>query len=328
MSQPFRPTLMRTCVREGGGATARESAARETTGCSIKRDRRPSRRLRQLREPLGARYRAHAGAAARRSSDAIRSATVSFSAARATALAAAPPGARRRPTAARCARRRSTARDGLHALLGRRREDAQQVMLANADADLLDVFVRFLRCCYGVENDRIALSVNCFVDNGLTRREIEHGGLIGWSCRPTCLRTAVVNRASSASQAAQGPRASVRHRARRVTRRSWSRASTARSRSTPASTARSGWICEEVGRLGLEPRTTGLTCRTGFHRPPPLRDRRRGLAVWTISSPSAGPVRVGGVWPLRALPHGAGLPADRPIRWDRHRPRAARYPGL
>src|SRR3954470_8270218 len=23
-----------------------------------------------------------------------------------------------------------------------------------------------------------------------------------------------------------------------------------------------------VGRLGLEPRTTGLTCRTGFHRPP------------------------------------------------------------
>src|SRR5215208_2086438 len=54
-----------------------------------------------------------------------------------------------------------------------------------------------------------------------------------------------------------------------------------------------------MGRLGLEPRTTGLTCRTGFHRPPA---RRAGVAVWTISSPSAEPGRVGGVWPLRALP--------------------------
>ena len=53
---------------------------------------------------------------------------------------------------------------------------------------------------------------------------------------------------------------------------------------------------------------------------PATRATGRGLAVWTISSPSAGPVRVGGVWPLRALPHHAGLPADRPIPWDFHRP--------
>ena len=39
-----------------------------------------------------------------------------------------------------------------------------------------------------------------------------------------------------------------------------------------------------VGRLGLEPRSHGLTCRTGSHRPPAMR---RGVAVWTISSPSA-----------------------------------------
>src|SRR5215203_2827212 len=70
-----------------------------------------------------------------------------------------------------------------------------------------------------------------------------------------------------------------------------------------------------MGRLGLEPRTTGLTCRTGFHRPPA---RGAGVAVWTISSPSAEPGRVGGVWPLRALPPVAGLPADRPIPGDFH----------
>ena len=37
-----------------------------------------------------------------------------------------------------------------------------------------------------------------------------------------------------------------------------------------------------MGRPGLEPRTNGLTCRTGSHRPPALA----GVAVWTISSPS------------------------------------------
>jgi hypothetical protein len=42
-----------------------------------------------------------------------------------------------------------------------------------------------------------------------------------------------------------------------------------------------------MGRLGLEPRTTGLTCRTGFHRPPAGIG---GVAVWTISSPSAVPL--------------------------------------
>ena len=39
-----------------------------------------------------------------------------------------------------------------------------------------------------------------------------------------------------------------------------------------------------VGRLGLEPRSHGLTCRTGSHRPPAMFT---GVAVWTISSPSA-----------------------------------------
>ena len=79
-----------------------------------------------------------------------------------------------------------------------------QVMLANADPDLLLVFVRFLRCCYGVEKDRIALSVNCFVDNGLTVREIEQWWLARLELPVTCLRTPVVNRPSSASRRLKG----------------------------------------------------------------------------------------------------------------------------
>ena len=76
-----------------------------------------------------------------------------------------------------------------------------------------------------------------------------------------------------------------------------------------------------MGRLGLEPRTTGLTCRTGFHRPP----RAPGATACGLDHlfTLGGPVRVGGVWPLRALPR-TGLPADRPIPWDFH---LARRPG-
>ena len=55
-----------------------------------------------------------------------------------------------------------------------------------------------------------------------------------------------------------------------------------------------------MGRLGLEPRTTGLTCRTGFHRPP----RARGATACGLDHlfTLGRAVRVGGVWPLRALP--------------------------
>jgi hypothetical protein len=79
-----------------------------------------------------------------------------------------------------------------------------QVMLANADPDLLGVFVRFLRRCYGVEDERIRLSVNCFTDNGLTVGEIESWWLARLELPATCLRTAIVNRASSASRRLKG----------------------------------------------------------------------------------------------------------------------------
>src|SRR5215211_7678112 len=46
-------------------------------------------------------------------------------------------------------------------------------ILTNSDADMLGVFVRFLRECYAVPNDRVTLSVNCYLTNDLSLEEIE-----------------------------------------------------------------------------------------------------------------------------------------------------------
>jgi hypothetical protein len=49
------------------------------------------------------------------------------------------------------------------------------VTLKNSDPDLVALFVRFLRECYDVAPERITLSVNCHLNNGLELAEIE-----GW----------------------------------------------------------------------------------------------------------------------------------------------------
>src|SRR5262249_53332255 len=60
------------------------------------------------------------------------------------------------------------------------------------------------------------------------------------------------------------------------------------------------WLAP-MSRLGLEPRTYGLTYRTGF-RPP-----TSAVAVWTLSSPPARPGREPPVKSLRILPAGSFL---------------------
>jgi transposase-like protein len=78
------------------------------------------------------------------------------------------------------------------------------VTLTNADADLVDVFVRFLRTSYGVTDDRVTLSVNCFLQNGLTVEAIQDWWLDRLDLPPYCVRTAAVNRVSSASKRLKG----------------------------------------------------------------------------------------------------------------------------
>jgi transposase-like protein len=78
------------------------------------------------------------------------------------------------------------------------------VQFVNADADLLDTFLDFLRTCYAVPSQAVAFSVNCFLGNGLSLAEIEEWWLVRLSLPPSCLRKAVVNRASSASNGRRG----------------------------------------------------------------------------------------------------------------------------
>jgi hypothetical protein len=76
--------------------------------------------------------------------------------------------------------------------------------LVNADPDLLRKFLTFLRTSYDVPDDRVALSVNCFLGNGLDLDEIQYWWLARLDLPATCLRKAVVNRPSSASKRLKG----------------------------------------------------------------------------------------------------------------------------
>jgi AcrR family transcriptional regulator len=78
------------------------------------------------------------------------------------------------------------------------------VCLTNADADLVDVFLRFLRHSYDVTDERVTFSVNCFLGNGLTLEEIHDWWLTRLNLPPTCLRAPAINRASAASKRLKG----------------------------------------------------------------------------------------------------------------------------
>ena len=74
------------------------------------------------------------------------------------------------------------------------------VVLTNSDADMLVLFVRFLRECYDVPTAKMSLTVNCHLNNGLSLGEIEAWWLARLGLEPECLRKAAVNRPSSASR--------------------------------------------------------------------------------------------------------------------------------
>ncbi|MGZ6641728.1 MAG: helix-turn-helix domain-containing protein [Solirubrobacteraceae bacterium] len=74
------------------------------------------------------------------------------------------------------------------------------VALTNSDADMLVLFVRFLRECYAVADERMTLTVNCHLNNGLSLDEIERWWLARTGLPPGCLRKSAVNRLSPASR--------------------------------------------------------------------------------------------------------------------------------
>jgi hypothetical protein len=75
------------------------------------------------------------------------------------------------------------------------------VLFTNSDADMHQLFLRFLRSCYGVGDDRVALTVNCY---GPYPTEI-----VGWWLRRLglpdgCARAPTVNQPSRASSRRRG----------------------------------------------------------------------------------------------------------------------------
>jgi hypothetical protein len=74
------------------------------------------------------------------------------------------------------------------------------VVFTNSDAEMLRAYLRFLRGPCEVEDERIALSVNCHLNNGLSVAEIEAWWLAQLDLPARALRAATVNRPSTASR--------------------------------------------------------------------------------------------------------------------------------
>ena len=79
-------------------------------------------------------------------------------------------------------------------------KNRNEAILVNSDPALVASFLAFLRQYYDLADSQVALSVNCFLNNGLTLAEIEAWWLERLGLPPTCLRAATVNAASSASR--------------------------------------------------------------------------------------------------------------------------------
>jgi transcriptional regulator with XRE-family HTH domain len=75
-----------------------------------------------------------------------------------------------------------------------------QVMFANSDADMVHLFLRFLRRCYDVRDDQVKVAVNVHLGNGLGLEAIETWWLSRLGLDRGCLHRSIVNVTSRASQ--------------------------------------------------------------------------------------------------------------------------------
>jgi transcriptional regulator with XRE-family HTH domain len=77
-------------------------------------------------------------------------------------------------------------------------------VFTNSDPEMVRLFVRFLRHCYAIADDRIAMTVNCYLTNGLSADDIVKWWLHELELPDCCVRTPVINRVSSASRSRRG----------------------------------------------------------------------------------------------------------------------------
>ena len=78
------------------------------------------------------------------------------------------------------------------------------VAFTNADAAMMELFVRFLRESYAVGNDRLTLRLNCHLTNGLTIDDVEEWWLMRLRLPASSLRAPTINLASAASRRRRG----------------------------------------------------------------------------------------------------------------------------
>ena len=72
--------------------------------------------------------------------------------------------------------------------------------LSNADPEVLRLFGRFMRECFGVADLRMRVTCHLFADHISKQREVEQFWLDGLGLPQACLRKSVVNRYSRSSQ--------------------------------------------------------------------------------------------------------------------------------
>lgn len=78
------------------------------------------------------------------------------------------------------------------------------VAFTNADATMMELFVRFLRESYAVGDDRLTLRLNCHLTDGVTVDDIAAWWLTRLRLPPSCLRAPTINRPSAASRRRRG----------------------------------------------------------------------------------------------------------------------------
>jgi transcriptional regulator with XRE-family HTH domain len=75
-----------------------------------------------------------------------------------------------------------------------------RVVFTNSDPEMLRAYLRFLRGPCDVRDERVGLTINCHLNNGLSLDAIEAWWLEELQLPASALRTATVNRPSSASR--------------------------------------------------------------------------------------------------------------------------------
>lgn len=63
-----------------------------------------------------------------------------------------------------------------------------QCKFTNSDINMMKLFIKFLRECFQISNELIAITINCYTTNGLTKEEIENYWLSELQLDQSCLR--------------------------------------------------------------------------------------------------------------------------------------------